>query len=87
MDSTEVTQNIFWQNLSAIEFRNASNNNISGNSFYQNGNSLPLKAGSKRNNISKNTFSLNQETAVIIARVWELFSREIILSTVLPIHL
>lgn len=67
MDSTEVIQNIFWQNLSAIEFRNSSNSIISGNSFYQNGNSLPLKVGSKRNNISKNTFSLNQETAVIIA--------------------
>ncbi|MDY0076762.1 MAG: NosD domain-containing protein [Bacteroidales bacterium] len=66
MDSTLVTQNIFWQNSSAIWFRFSSNNTIRGNSFYQNGNSMPLTAGSKRNTITNNTFSLNRKTAVVI---------------------
>ena len=66
MDSTRVSQNIFWQNSTAIWFRNSSNNTIRGNSFYQNGNSMPLTVGSKRNAISNNTFSLNRQTAVII---------------------
>jgi len=66
MDSTEVNHNIFWKNSNAIWFRNSSNNNITGNSFYQNGISLPLWAGSKRNNISNNTFSVNSKTALII---------------------
>ncbi|MCK9452914.1 MAG: right-handed parallel beta-helix repeat-containing protein [Bacteroidales bacterium] len=66
IDSTLVTQNIFWQNSSAIGFRNSSNNIIHRNSFYQNGNSMPLTAGSKRNAITNNTFSQNRKTAVII---------------------
>ncbi|MBZ0243131.1 MAG: T9SS type A sorting domain-containing protein, partial [Bacteroidales bacterium] len=66
MDSTLVTQNIFWQNSSAIGFRNSSNNIIHRNSFYQNGNSIPLTSGSKRNAISNNTFSQNRKTAVSI---------------------
>lgn len=66
MDSTLVSQNVFWQNSSAIWFPRSSNNIISRNSFYQNGNPLSIKAGSKRNNISNNTFSLNRETALVI---------------------
>ncbi|MBU2613884.1 right-handed parallel beta-helix repeat-containing protein [Patescibacteria group bacterium] len=66
MDSTTVRRNIFWRNASAVWFRNSSNNLIENNSFYENGNALPVRAGSKRNTIKENTFSLNERTVVTL---------------------
>lgn len=67
MDSTVVSQNIFWKNDNAISFRNASSGIISQNTFYQNETCIPIGVGSKRNRIQNNTFAENEQKALSIS--------------------
>ena len=57
MDSTEVFQNIFWQNSNAINFRNSSDNTLQKNSFYENEIAVVVLTGSHRNRFRNNTFA------------------------------
>ncbi|HOI31120.1 MAG: NosD domain-containing protein [Bacteroidales bacterium] len=65
MDSTIVMNNIFWQNSTAINFRNSSNNILKYNSFYENHQGLTMPAASRNNQLVYNTFT-EQENKVTL---------------------
>ncbi len=65
MDSTVVTQNIFWRNSTAVTFRNSSDNKLENNSFYENKNGLNIPLASRRNKIRNNTFTAQRSTVII----------------------
>ncbi len=66
MDSTVVSQNIFWKNDNAISFRNASSGSILQNTFYENEACIPIGVGSKRNRVQNNTFAENGQQVLSI---------------------
>lgn len=60
LDSTIVTNNIFWRNnIAVFSVRKGNNCSINNNSFYQNNLAIAIEAGSEGNKYLNNTFSLN----------------------------
>jgi parallel beta-helix repeat protein len=73
MDSTYITKNIFWQNTTAVSFREVNYCVLTNNNLYQNGRAVELRNGATKINMLQNTITgiesevliLNQHAGVV----------------------
>lgn len=74
MDSTVITNNIFWQNtLTAVQLRRGSNSVLAHNSFYGNKNCITVSLNTKNVQIHHNTITENSNYVTRIDEMSGLF--------------
>lgn len=73
MDSTYISENIFWRNTTAVSFREVNHCVLANNSLYENGRAIELRTGATGINMLNNTITgsaaevliLNQHEGVV----------------------
>lgn len=73
MDSTIITNNIFWRNTTAVDFNQANKSAFVGNSVFENRRGINLRNASQRIQMQDNTFSGNQTYVISFRAAEEIF--------------
>jgi hypothetical protein len=66
MDSTYISENIFWRNTTAVSFREVNHCVLANNSLYENGRAIELRTGATGINMLNNTITGSMAEVLMI---------------------